>query len=92
LPKSGDYSVLKYASTSNDDSAELNRTTDYTAFADYEIIDQRYSTAQTVTTLPDINDKTYTGNPGNDMVVIKVNFGSNPNDNVKLKLDKLNYE
>jgi hypothetical protein len=26
------------------------------------------------------------------MVVIKVNFGSNPNDNVKLKLDKLNYE
>jgi hypothetical protein len=89
LPKTGTYAKLEYGSTTDSDGSTINLLSGYKNFNSFSIDKNLYSTTKTVTTS---DDTPVTGNPGNDMVVIDVDFGNNPDTNVKLKLDKLNDE
>jgi hypothetical protein len=83
LPKT---TALFYGSTDDTEGSQINYRTGYTSFTDFTIDKNLYSDTTTVTT------GGITGNPGNDMVVIDVDFGSSPSGTMKAKLDKLNNE
>jgi hypothetical protein len=86
LPKLETYHHLYYGSTPNESAAQVNINS-YTNFNSFSIDKILYSDTATVTT-----DDNVTGNPGNDMAIIDVNFGTNLSSSVKSKLDKLNTE
>jgi hypothetical protein len=77
---------LQYGSTEDQEGEQISRTSNYTNFSSFSIEKNLYSNTTTV------NANNVTGNPGNDMVVIDVNFGDNPSASVRQKLIKLNLE
>jgi hypothetical protein len=82
--------TLKYGTTTDTQGTQINAITGYKNFSDFTPVeDQRYSKFAEITnkTPPQV-----TGNPGNDMVVINVDFGDSPSASIKPKLDKLNDE